>query len=184
MDLYRSCFLKTKVSFWLIPSEEDRSFFQNIIDTLAQEYDAPTFTPHVTIYSGEYAPDESLAELIENATQRVQNFSLRVDKLLYTDEFTKTLFVQFHPSSILSKISETLQRSSRKSSDYNLNPHMSLIYKQMSEETKKNLATSLSLPKSEVFFNEVSAISTPARVQGREDVESWKVIDTRKFQQI
>ena len=74
--------MKTKVSFWLIPSEEDRSFFQNIIDTLAQEYDAPAFTPHVTIYSGEYTADESLAELIENATQRVQSFSLRVDKLL------------------------------------------------------------------------------------------------------
>jgi 2'-5' RNA ligase len=76
--------LKNKVSFWLIPSEEDREFFQEIIDTLSQEYDAPAFTPHVTIYSGEYTPDESTAELIEKATQDVQGFSLKVDKLLYT----------------------------------------------------------------------------------------------------
>ncbi|NEQ22951.1 MAG: cyclic phosphodiesterase-like protein, partial [Microcoleus sp. SIO2G3] len=51
--------MKTKVSFWLIPSDEDRSYFQEIINTLAQEYDAPAFTPHVTIYSGEYAQEES-----------------------------------------------------------------------------------------------------------------------------
>jgi hypothetical protein len=54
----------------------------------------------------------------------------------------------------------------------------------MSEETKKNLTTSLRLPKSEVFFDEVRAISTPERVQKREDVESWKVIFIKKLQQM
>jgi len=174
--------LKNKVSFWLIPSEEDREFFQEIIDTLSQEYDAPAFTPHVTIYSGEYTPDESTAELIEKATQEVQGFSLKVDKLLYTEEFTKTLFVQFNPDGILSRISETLGRRAKKPSDFELNPHLSLIYKYLSEEIKKNLTTSISLPKSEVFFNEVRAISTSEKVQGREDVESWKVICNRKLQ--
>jgi len=176
--------LKTKVSFWLIPSEEDRVFFQAIIDTLSLEYDAPTFTPHVTIYSGEYAPDESPAKLIEKATQEVSSFSLRVDKLLYTDEFTKTFFVQFQSSATLTKISETLQTNSINPSNFVLNPHLSLIYKQMSEETKKNLTTSLTLAKPEVFFDEVRAISTPERVQKREDVESWKVIFIKKLQQM
>lgn len=173
--------MKTKVSFWLIPSDEDKAFFQEIIDTLSQEYDAPTFTPHVTIYSGEYASDESPAELLETAIQGVESFSLRVDQLLYTDEYTKTLFVQFHPNSLLSQISETLRSHSRTPSNFALNPHLSLIYKRMSEETKKNLAASLSVPKSEVFFDEVRAILASERVQEREDVESWKVISTRKL---
>jgi 2'-5' RNA ligase len=176
--------LKTKVSFWLIPSEEDRVFFQKIIDTLSLEYDTPSFTPHVTIYSGEYAPDESPAELIEKVTQEIQPFSLKVDKLLYTEEFTKTLFVQFQSSEILRKISQNLQSRSKNSSNFELNPHLSLIYKQMSEETKKNLTTSLTLPKSKVFFDEVRAISTPERIQKREDVESWKVIFIKKLQQM
>jgi hypothetical protein len=174
--------LTTKVSFWLIPSQEDRAFFQKIIDTLAQEYDAPAFTPHVTIYSGEYAPNESPAELLEKAIQGVQCFSLRIDKLLYSEEFTKTLFVQFHPSTILSQISETIQSNSKNSSDYALNPHLSLIYKQMNEETKKNIRASLSLPKSEIVFDEVRAISTSETVQTREDVESWKEICISKLQ--
>jgi 2'-5' RNA ligase len=175
--------LSTKVSFWLIPSQEDRAFFQEIINTLAQEYDAPTFTPHVTIYSGEYEPDESPTELLENSIQGVQSFTLNVDTLLYSEEFTKTLFVQFHPNEILSKISELLRSSSKKPSNYTLNPHLSLIYKQMGEETKKNLTASLTLPKTEVFFDEVQAISTSERVEEREDVESWKVICIRNLQQ-
>ncbi len=174
--------MKTKVSFWLIPSEDDKAFFQKIIDTLAQEYNAPTFTPHVTIYSGEYAPDESPAELIEKAEGEVQSFSLKVDQLLYTDSFTKTIFVQFYQSPILSKISDTLQRSSKIPSEFALNPHLSLIYQSLNEEIKKNLITSIRLPKSEVFFDEVRAISTPEKVHKREDVQNWKVVCTRKLQ--
>mgnify|MGYP004474441731 CR=1 FL=1 len=172
----------TKVSYWLIPSQEDRAFFQDIIDTLAREYDAPSFTPHVTIYSGDSAANESPDELIKQAIQGVQPFSLRSDRILYSQEFTKTLFVQFQPNSILSQISQSLQSSSKNSSDYALNPHLSLIYKQMSEETQKDLTTSLTLPKSEVVFDEVMAISSPERTQTRDDVESWQVICVRKLQ--
>lgn len=172
--------MTTKVSFWLIPASNDKAFFQKIIDNLAQEYDAPTFTPHVTIYSGEYAADESHRELIEKAIHSVQSFSLKVDQLLYTEEFTKTLFVQFHSNSILSNISETLQRSSKTPSNLALNPHLSLIYQYLNEERKKELATSSKIP-SEVFFDEVRAIDTPEKVQQTEDVESWKLICTRKL---
>ncbi len=174
--------MKSKVSFWLIPSEDDKTFFQKIIDNLAQEYNAPTFTPHVTIYSGEYEPDESPAEIIEKAVHSVQSFSLKIDKILYTDSFTKTLFVQFQSNPILSNISEIIQRSSKSPSEFALNPHLSLIYQYLNEEIKKNIITSIKLPKSEVVFDEVRAISTPEKVQKREDVENWEVICTRKLQ--
>lgn len=173
--------MKSKVSFWLIPSEDDKTFFKRIIDNLAQEYDAPTFTPHVTIYSGEYKPDESLA-VIEKAIHSVQSFSLKVDQILYTNSFTKTLFVQFQSNPILSNISKSIQTSSKPPSEFALNPHLSLIYQNLNEEIKKNIITSITLPKSEVVFDEVRAISTPEKVQKREDVESWKVICTRKLQ--
>ena len=173
--------MTTKTSFWLIPSEEYRVFFQEIIDTLAQEYDAPAFVPHVTVYSGEYEPDQSPSEMIEEATQGVQSFSLRVQKLLYTDQLAKTLFVQFQPCAILSKISETLRSSSSQPSDYVLNPHLSLIYQKLSEATQKKIVNSLSLPKSEVFFNEVSAISSPKFVPFMEEVKNCKVIWTKKL---
>ena len=173
--------MKTKVSFWLIPSDEDRAYFQEIINTLAQEYDAPSFTPHVTIYSGEYATEESPTALIEKAIQEVQSFSLKIDKLLYTDEYTKSFFVQFHPSSILSQISETLRNSSQMPSEFALNPHLSLIYKHLNEVIKQGLMTRLSLPKSEVLFDEVQVIVTSDKVQDREDVESWKIIYTTKL---
>lgn len=175
--------MSTRVAFWLIPSQEDKALFQKIINTLAQEYDALTFTPHVTLYAGEFVPDESPAELLKIATQGIHPFSLKVDQLLYTEEFTKTLFVQFHPNTVLSQITESLRSHSSKPSDYILNPHLSLIYQYLSEQTKKELASSITLPKSEVFFDEVSAISIPETIRRREDVEKWDVICSRKLQE-
>jgi 2'-5' RNA ligase len=173
--------LNTQVAFWLIPSAEDRAFFQGVIDTLAQEYDAPSFTPHVTIYLGNYGADESIEQLLSQAIKGIQPFCLQVDQLLYSDQYTKTLFVQFHPDLTLSQISETLRNHSNQSSEYELNPHLSLIYQTLSEQIKVDFKNSIHLPKSEVLFDEVSAIFIPGKVQTREDVESWEVICTRKL---
>jgi hypothetical protein len=173
--------LKTKVSFWLIPAEVDRNFFQEIIDTLARTYSAPSFTPHVTIYSGVSRADESPADFIEKASQGVQPLSLQVDQLLYSDQFTKTLFVQFYPEVILRQISETLRSSSSQPSDFTLNPHLSLIYQSLSEAQKQDILSQIHLSRSAVFFSEIWAIATPKNVHSREDVESWKVICTKQL---
>lgn len=116
--------MNTKLSFWLVPAAEDRTYFQEIIDSLAQEYDAPTFTPHVTIYSGEYEAVEAVESIIKQATQGIQSFSLKVEQLLYTKEFRKSLFVQFYQNSTLTQISETLGSFSKTTSKFTLNPHL------------------------------------------------------------
>jgi len=174
--------LNTKLSFWLIPSQEDLDYFQEIIDTLAQEYDAPTFTPHVTIYSGEYAPDTSLESMVKQATQGIKSFRLSIEQVLYTEEFTKSLFVQFYQSSILSQITETLRSCTKVPSKFTLNPHLSLIYQHLTEDIKKKLITKISLPQSEVLFNEVRVISTASKVETREDVENWQLIYRKNLQ--
>jgi hypothetical protein len=51
----------------------------------------------------------------------------------------------------------------------------------LNELIKQGLMTRVNLQKTEVFFDEVQAIATSDTVQNREDVESWKVIYTRKL---
>lgn len=170
----------SKISFWLVPTAADRALFQTIINQLAQTYDAPRFTPHVTLYSGECAT-ENIPALIEQATQDVQSLCLKIDQLLYSAEFTKTLFVQFHPDPRLSQLSETIRMKVSQPSDYVLNPHLSLIYGQMSQETQQQLISKLRIPQSQVCFDQIRAIATPKLVRTRQDVESWQEVWTRKL---
>jgi 2'-5' RNA ligase len=159
-----------------------------MIDDLAQRYDAPSFTPHVTLYSGEYRGDTPIDDLIETAIQTIHPLSLKIDRVLYSQHFTKTLFVQFHSHWMLSQLSESLrstslssQESSSDASNFVLDPHLSLIYGSLSDTEKQHLAETLNLPESELWFNEIHAIATPAKTQTHEDVEQWNVLYTTKL---
>jgi hypothetical protein len=174
--------MNTKISFWLIPSAAYRPFFQEMINSLANAHDAPRFEPHVTIYSENYTVDESVDQLIETAVKNVPGFMLDIDQISYTDLYTKTLFVQFHPSAILTQISETLRRNSAHPSNYVLNPHLSLIYQHLDQAIQTKLATELVIPYTQVFFDEVRAISTPEPVRSREDVEKWQTLSVRRLE--
>ena len=165
-----------KVAFWLIPATADRIFFQDVIDRLAENYAAFAFTPHVTIYWGEFADDESLTEILEQAVREISAFSLQCDCVLYTDQFTKTLFVQFHPSKILSQITESIRNQSKYPSDYTLNPHLSLMYKHLNADVKQTIASTISLPRTEVFFDEIQVLLTPNTAQTQADIENIKSV--------
>jgi 2'-5' RNA ligase len=177
-----------KISFWLIPAEPSRGFYQTIVHDLAQRYDAPSFTPHVTLYSGEYSRDISIDDLIETAIQTIHPLSLKIDRVRYSQRFTKTLFVQFCPHPRLNQLSESLrstslssQESSSDASNFVLDPHLSLIYGSLSDSEKQHLAETLDIPKSELWFDEIRAIATPTKTQTREDVERWNVLYTTKL---
>lgn len=173
--------MTTKVSFWLVPAETDKIFFENLIKQLAQKYHAPVFTPHVTIYFGAYPPTSCLADLIQAATVGIQPFSLRIDRLLSTNQFTKTFFVQFQSKSVLTNLSATLRNASSQASGFTLDPHLSLVYQSLAPAQKQDLLNQVNLPMPEVYFDQVWAIATPEQVQTREDVESWQVLATQKL---
>ena len=171
--------MSSKVSFWLMPEKEDREFFQELIKQLANLYDAPVFEPHVTIYAGEYAATESPTKLIEQAIQGIPRFSLTVDQILYSELFKKTVFVQFQPSVWLSQLSAAIRSGSTHPCDYILDPHLSLIYKQMDTSLKHQIATNLNLTKSEFWFDQVSVIAAPASFQTEEDVKELRTISVQ-----
>jgi hypothetical protein len=151
-------------------------FFQELIDTLAQTHQAPVFAPHVTIYSGESPPDENPLEIIAQSTRGVQEVRLRVASILYTDAFTKTLFVQFHPSEQLGRITEHMRRLSAQPSAYRLDPHLSLLYKHMPAQDKQQLAATIQLPLTEVAFDAVWANTSAGGTRTAEDVRRWQVV--------
>lgn len=169
------------VSFWLMPAAEDRRFFQRLITELAQQYAAPVFVPHVTMYSGVCQDDEDPEALLAHATQGVQPLVLHVDRILSTETFTKTLFVHFHPSPQLSMMTAALRTRCAHPSDYRLDPHLSLLYKHMSSSEKARLAAAVHVPQATVMFDEVSAIGSPGPTQSPQDVEQWQFLCQRRL---
>jgi hypothetical protein len=165
---------KIILTYRLTPAEPARSFFASTIAGLAARFDAPVFEPHVTIYAGGKGADNA-QEVLNQVLGETRPIRLSVRDIQYSDEFTKTLFVQFEASPALSGLCRAFRQASAFQDEYQLNPHLSLIYKKMTPSAKIDLAASIRLPFPDVLFDSAKAVISPARVESRQEVEAWRV---------
>jgi hypothetical protein len=163
------------VAYWLMPSGEALTFFKELIERLAHSQGSPVFTPHVTIYAGESPASEDPRPIIAQSMGGLTEVRLRTGSVAHSGLFTKTLFVQFHPSDVLSRVATDLRRLSICPSDYTLNPHLSLLYKNMPAQDRETLAAGLRLPLPEVSFDAVWSVAFGGTPHTAEDVKSWEV---------
>jgi len=168
------------IAYWLIPAEPARGFFQAVINDLAHQHDAPVFEPHVTVFVG-----TNRVGAAERALSRVASewlpINLKTLGINQSDEFIKTLFVQFAPNKRLRQINETIRDTAKDSSHYQLKPHLSLLYKTMPAAVRRNVAASISVPYSEVNFDTIKAVRCVSPTQTRADVERWRVIGSAEL---
>ena len=167
-------------AYWLIPAEPAHSFFQRIIDDLARRYDAPVFEPHVTVYVGADRVD-SAPQALAKCTRECKPVTLKPLGMQQSDEFIKTLFVQFAFNAELRKMNEIIRDAAQDSSQYQLKPHLSLLYKQMDAAARRDLAASMVVPFSEIAFSSIKAVRCVSPTQSRADVEAWRVVATKQL---
>jgi len=166
---------QTVIAYWLIPSEPARSFFQRIINDLAHRYDAPVFEPHVTIHVAADRADAA-KNALGNAARECKLIRLTPLRIDQSDEFIKTLFVQFAMSAELQKTNEIIRQASDDSSQYELNPHLSLLYEKLAAATRRELAASINVPLFEVTFDAIKAGRCVSPTESGANVESWHVV--------
>jgi hypothetical protein len=168
---------KTAIAYWLIPAEPARSFFERTIVDLARRYNAPVFEPHMTIYVGSDRVEAE--EVIAKAIGGCRLVQAKVLKICQSDEFIKTLFVQFALERKLQQLNELIRDAAQDSSDYQLKPHLSLLYKKMPILARRQLVHSIKVPFSEVTFDSIEAVRCALPTGSRADVEAWRVVVTK-----
>jgi hypothetical protein len=168
------------LTYWLVPAQPALDYFVSLIHELGKRFDAPIFEPHVTLYVTN-ATNQKPREVLTRAVAKSKACRLSIAGIHFSDEFTKTIFVQFRPDAAITALSENLRSVSANPTQYQLNPHLSLIYKTMSTDTKRAIVNSLSLPFDEVLFDSVKAVVSPARIESGADVEAWKTLTTENL---
>jgi hypothetical protein len=168
------------LAYWLVPAEPAWRYLHSLIRDLAARLNAPEFEPHLTLYVTPAGNDHPTG-MLEDALPDFQPLRLSVTGIDCSDEFTKTLFLQFRPDEMLARLSAKLRSASVSQCEYHLNPHLSLIYKKMPTETKMQIANSLCLPFIEVEFDLVKAVISPAKIETNDDVNSWRVVASQQL---
>jgi 2'-5' RNA ligase len=163
------------IAYWLIPTEPARSYFQNIVNDLAEQYAAPEFEPHVTVHVGMDCT-ETVDEVLSEAGRSSKKIALQVLNVSSSSEFVKTLFVHFTRTTQLQQLNQSIRTAAQDSSDYQPSPHLSLLYKQMSIQDRRLLTHSIEVPFSEVTFDSLKAVRCVSPTRSRADVEGWRVV--------
>src|SRR5256886_8916794 len=113
------------IAYWLLPERAACEVFSREIRELARQFGAPLFEPHVTIF---IAPENSRPPLEVLRELGQVNIELTIHNIRFTEQFTKTLFVQFEANSALQQLSDAIWKASGAPDRYLIDPHLSLLY--------------------------------------------------------
>lgn len=150
-------------AYWLMPAEEERAFFAQLIARFARRFDAALFEPHVTIVAvpeARLVPPPPLMKLV-----------LCPVAIKESSTFTKTLYLQFADSLPLRKLARTIANGPVK-----VEPHLSFLYQTLPRKTRRQLASEIALPFREVRFERVQVMRCISPTRSAGDVRSWSSV--------
>ena len=157
------------ISLWLTPSEEDESYLQNIINDLASEYQAPVFSPHLTLYSPTDLSKDVLRDRITSVAERTNKLYVTMNGLNHTMNIWKTVFIELEDSPELLDLQQNIVSSIPNLKPYSFEPHISLIYKEMPMEKKEKIIRNLAVRNS-YKMDKIIAMKTGPNVDQWEKV--------------
>jgi len=157
---------------WLMPAAAERELFREVIRILAKQFEAAKFEAHLTLCQADRKQPAKQLRKVRSGPLR-----LRIRGVAHSTKFTKTLYVRCAPSKSLKQLVADLGGDPEKLRD----PHVSLLYKRLPASMRRELAASIKLPFRAIKFDRVKTVCCNRSTETRKDVESWRVIATKKL---
>jgi hypothetical protein len=163
------------VGFWLVPAPPHHRNLAAIIDGLAQELDAPRFEPHVTLYAGARSGDDDVEALLTQATENLGSLELRIAGVGTSPELFKTLYLEFEPEPQTERLCRLFRAGLKPALDYELKPHLSLLYKHLPGTTRAALASRFDVVGQRIVFAQIAAVRPGEGDNKWLDIDRWDV---------
>lgn len=170
------------ISFWLVPTDEDMTALQKIINEICLRYKTPVFVPHLTIWGGIDMEEQKALEIANNIAKESKQFLIEVDKIDTTPNFLKSVFLQIKNNNNLQLIYNKFQQF-LKQNNYMLNPHISFVYGNLSDRIKTEIIGIIkqndTIRNKQIRIDKI--VVCTCNKNGWENIEGWKIIFSQKF---
>ena len=157
-------------AIWLTFEKDDEKFLQDIINDLSKKYNSISFKPHITGYELMDIELDKISTICKNISSRFQPFSVEFSNIFFSNDLWKTLFVNLKTSIVMNEIHNNLKNEFQKIETDVLNPHISLIYKNMPSNYKKEIIKNIKLKK-QFKINSISILNYSNKI------ENWKIVE-------
>jgi 2'-5' RNA ligase len=157
------------VSIWLIPAPEDAQYLQAIINNLADTYQAPVFNTHCTLYSPTDLPAAEVKQILERSAKNMKSFYVEKATISHTENIWKTIFIELLRSPELEQLQQAVISQFPNGQPYEFLPHISLLYKEMSDKKKEDIIRNLQV-KNSFKMDKIAAMRTGP------NVDNWATV--------
>lgn len=127
-----------KYSLWLMPHGDLYELLRDLIESLAQRFDAPVFEPHVTLLGGIRSDNEQkLIETCAAIAGKTPPFVLNLTQTDMTSEYYRSLFVRIREQGELTELYRRAVENLEGRTEFM--PHISLLYADLGRDEKADL---------------------------------------------
>lgn len=169
-----------KISLWLLPGSDDEASLRSSINMLSQQQDTIPFTPHLTLYSPILSVPADLQTELEPICQKITPFRLDSQGIGHSDAFYRAIVIEIQANPELRHWQEQLRTRWNPTDQRPFMPHISLVYKDMSANKKRELLGAISY-QSTYCFDRLSAIATETSDPAGQQYQSWQVLWTMQL---
>jgi hypothetical protein len=165
-------------SVWIVPPEPLFSKFSTLIESLAVELGTVKFVPHITLVGGINLARGTVLELVRSLSTELHPYVMPLGKMDYSDEFFRSLFVRVKCTR---DVKHGYDRASRVLPSGRLGryePHLSLMYGNVSSQVKMGLIERIGSRMSDSFLAENLCIyeTDPGDVTGWHQLEQLPLL--------
>ena len=160
---------------WFTFDKKDEQYLAEKIIHLSIEYESQSFIPHITAYGLVDVQLDELDKMVLEVTKDEKKFDVEKIKISCSDDFWKTVFVEFAENDSLQRMNRKLTENLELFSKYEFKPHASLIYKKMEKKAKTKLAES-------VIIKDNFTVSGMCIQEFSEDISKWKIMKRYQFE--
>jgi 2'-5' RNA ligase len=156
-------------AIWLTFSNRDHDYLKKIIDKISEKYYAPKFEPHVTVYGLINSKIDHIDLVLREISLNCGSCKVKKTKILQSEELWKTVFIELEMNKQMKTIHENLKKYFGNIAKYEFKPHISLIYKTLSQEEKNKIINELELKNEFIIDKLVIQKFFP-------DIEKWQIV--------
>lgn len=152
-------------SLWLIPEAVAREALSGTIADLARRLGAPSFEPHVTLIGGLGQSAPEIVAAAEKLAAATPPFQLQLARLGHSARYLRCIFYEIAGSPLLTELHARARSVFRPEKDSPFFPHLSLVYADLDEPTRRRLVEEMSGKGRAVFdVDELQVVRTDGEV--------------------
>ena len=169
------------VSYWLMPCLQAHDDFEALSKQACRGLQGCTLPPHITLYSDHLDNAANAVDRLSQVAEGCKPVELSPTAIEAGSLFTKSLILHFAAGDELIHWFMQLRRQSPNRLDYQLKPHLSLLYSSETLSAKQAMAAQLTLP-APALFNRLAVAVHPLTISTDADIAAVTTLHEHKLE--